>query len=235
VTAFFLSGGYLVAISEVEQFRTTIRQVPSDYFLTALVLVIILVFVLLRVNRNQQSELSKLTHEPPAIAGRDRFVTHFGLWWRVFPDDEYIEDFPYCACCEPTAKLVQTEWHPDEIYNCSRTGTTYKIYDGVPRERREVLELLYQIYFYSLPDQLHQWFRSEHTRLKALYPDASELELTTKLFDKEPFSRIPQSDRGMIIEQNPSPMAAFLFLERHFRTYRKYIRPSDVEVEAESP
>jgi hypothetical protein len=42
IIAFVISGGYLVMINMLKKFQSAVRAVPSDYFLTPLVLVLIL-------------------------------------------------------------------------------------------------------------------------------------------------------------------------------------------------
>ena len=129
ITAFVISGGYLVAINKLKDFQSVVRSIPSDYFLTPLVLLLVLFVALLRINRTQHEQLSKLKQEPDKDERDARFVTHLGVWWKIYVDSEYIEDFPYCACCEPRLKLVQTEWHPDEVFKCPKTNTELKLYD----------------------------------------------------------------------------------------------------------
>lgn len=224
LTAFVLSGGYLMAINKLKEFQLAVREIPSDYFLTPLVLLLVLFGVLIKINRSQQEQLSRLEQEPDIDEREARFVTHLGVWWKIYPDSEYIEDFPYCSCCEPHLKLVQTEWHPDEIYKCSKTNTEYKLYDKIPREREQILDSLYSTYFHGFPDQFHKNYSTELRKIKELNPDMPEAELTEKLFKLEPLSRIPAQDQQEIITKHPNPMQAFSFVERHFDSYKKYLK-----------
>lgn len=226
ITAFALSGGYLIAINKLNEFQESIRKIPSDYFLTPLVLVLILFGVLVKINRSQQEQLSKLESKPETDERDARFVTHLGVWWKVYIESEYIEDFPYCSCCEPKLKLVQTDWHPTEVYKCSKTSTEYKLYDKVPREREQVLQSLYEGYFNGFPGQVHRDYSSELRRLKELNPDMPDSDVTERLFSKEPLSRIPADERAQIIEKHPNPMQAFNFVERHFSSYKSYLNKS---------
>lgn len=224
ITAFVLSGGYLVAINKLKAFQAAVREIPSDYFLTPLVLLFVLFGVLIKINRNQQEQLSMLEQRPETDESEARFVTHLGVWWKIYPDSEYIEDFPYCACCEPKLKLVQTDWHPDEVYKCSKTGAEYKLYDKVPREREQVLQSLYSAYFHGLPKQFHKDYTTELRKLKELNPDMPDSELTEQLFGMEPLSRIPAEERVEIINKHPNPMQAYHFVERHFDSYKKHLK-----------
>ena len=224
VTAFVLSGGYLIAINRLKEFQEAVREIPSDYFLTPLVLFLVLLGVLIKTNRNQQRQLSKLEQEPEIDEREARLVTHLGVWWKIYQNSEYIEDFPYCSCCEPKLKLVQTEWHPDEMYKCPKTNTEYKLYDQVPREREEVLQSLYGAYFHGFPEQIHKEFSAEFFKIKELNPGMKEAEITERLFGMEPLSRIPNDERRQIIERHQNPMQAFSFVERHFDSYKKYLK-----------
>jgi hypothetical protein len=228
ITAFVISGGYLVAINILEKLQSTIRQIPSDYFLTPLVLLLIVFGVLLKINRKQQSQLSKLKQVPEKDEQEARFVTHIGVWWKVYPDSEYIEDFPYCTCCEPKLKLVQTEWHPDEVYKCPKTNTEYKLYDKIPREKERILESLYSVYFHHFPNRFQNKYLAEFERKKELCPDIPESELTEQLFEMKPLVNIPFGKRKEIIDKHPNPMLAFYFVERHYDSYKKYFKKKHV-------
>ena len=146
LSAFILSGGYLVAINKLKAFQEWVREIPTDYILTPTVLLLILAIVLLRITHKQQQKISNLEHKTPTDDKESRMVTHCGVWWKLYPDDEYIEDFPYCPCCEQKQKLVQTEWYPDEKYICPQTKTEVLIYDEIPIKRNEILDELYTAY-----------------------------------------------------------------------------------------
>ena len=147
IFGFLISGGYLVAVRYLEKFRDWIRSYPSDWFLTPLVLFMVLAAILLRINHKQRKELTSFKAQTSKSNEGSRLVTHVGVWWKIYPDSRYIEDFPYCPCCEPPKKLVQTEWFEDEIYKCPHTNTEIKLYDHVPRKRDEILNSLYSTYF----------------------------------------------------------------------------------------
>ncbi|HBA08154.1 MAG TPA: hypothetical protein DCW48_00160, partial [Methylotenera mobilis] len=80
VTAFVLSGGYLVAINKLQEFQDAVRKIPSDYFLTPLVLLLVLFGVLIKINLSQQEQLSKLEQKPDTDEREAHLVTHFGVW-----------------------------------------------------------------------------------------------------------------------------------------------------------
>jgi len=224
VTAFIISGGYIVAINKLKEFQSAVRAIPSDYFLTPLVLLLVLFAVLLKIYLSQQKQLSKLQQEPEIDKDDARLVTHLGVWWKIYPEKEYIEDFPYCACCDPRVKLVQTEWHPDEQFKCPKTGTEYKLFDKIPREREQVLSSLYEGYFHGFPAQFKKAYSSELRKLKELKSYMDETELTKKLFGMKPLSLIPPEEQEEIIGKNPNPMNAFHFVERHYDSYKKYFK-----------
>lgn len=225
LAAFIVSGGYLVAINKVQQLQAYVRTIPTDYVLTPLVLLLIALVALVRINRKQSAALEQILQEPKKKSEQDaHFVTHLGVWWKVYRDSEYIEDFPYCPCCEPRLKLVQTEWHPDETYICPKTKVIYKLYDRVPRERADILQQLYAAYFQGLGARFHVLYVSELRRLKALKPDLDETSLTRELFKLQPLSSIPDTEREDIIIKNPEPTRALNFVEQHFGHYKQYMK-----------
>lgn len=225
--AFLLSGGYLIAINKLVAFQATVRAVPSDYFLTPLILLLVVLGAMIRINLKQKAQITDLQQVPLKLESDARFVTHLGVWWKLYPSSEYIEDFPYCPCCDPHVKLVQTEWHPDEIFICPITKTEIQLYNSVPREKDAVLQNLYDVYFRSLPDQLHEQYVSEYRRLKELNPDQEEKELTKLLFRLDPLCKIPVEEQLEIFNAQPQPMQAYHFVDRYFARYRKYMRADD--------
>ena len=224
LTAFFLSGGYLVAINKIKELQAWVREIPTDYVLTPLVLLLVAIVVLVKINQKQKDELSKFQKEPITDEDDARFVTHVGVWWKIYTDSEYIEDFPYCSCCNPYMKLVQIEWHPDEIYKCPTTNTEYKLYDGVPREKGDIIESLYSTYFKGFGGQFEHSYYDELQRLKELNPDIENLDLCKKLFELGPLSKIPENEKQEIFSKNNNPHAAFHFVVRHFAHYKEYFK-----------
>lgn len=225
IAAFIASGGYLVAINKIQQLQMYVRTIPTDYVLTPLVLLIIALAVLVRINRKQSAVLDEIKKEPKKKDEREaRFVTHLGVWWKLYVDSEYIEDFPYCPCCEPKMKLVQTEWHPDEKYICPKTKVEYKLFDRLPRERAGVLSQLYAVYFRGFGDNFHTSYATERRRIKALKPDIDDAALTRELFKLRPLVSIPEAEREELIAKNPEPMLAFHFVEQHFSYYKQYFK-----------
>lgn len=224
IVAFLVSGGYLVALNWVTSFRTWVRGIPSDWILTPLVLLLVLVGVLVRINLRQRIRLAQMEHRTPEDDRNARFVTHFGVWWRVYPDSEYIEDFPYCPCCEPKKKLVQTQWYPDESFKCPVIGTEVKLYDHIPVKLEHALESLYNSYFDRQGDRLMSFLFREYNRRKELEPQANEMDLIRALFTEAPLNRIPPEERDKILRQCSNRHDAFSFLRRHHRFYRDYLR-----------
>ena len=225
IAAFIVSGGYLVAINKIQQLQAYVRTIPTDYVLTPFVLLLITLVALFRINRKQSAALDEIRQEPKKKNEDDaRFVTHLGVWWKLYADSEYIEDFPYCPCCEPHLKLVQTEWHPDESYICPKTKVLYKLYDRVPRERADILKQLYSVYFHGLGDRFFRLYTNELRRIKTLKPDIDETLLTRELFKLLPLSSIPENECDEIISKNPDPMRALNFIEQHFSHYKQYFK-----------
>lgn len=227
IAAFILSGGYLLAIHKIKEFQAWVRSIPTDYILTPFVLLLIAIVVLARITYKQQKQISTLTREPAKDERNSRFATHLGVWWKIYPDAEYIEDFPYCPCCEPKMKLAQIEWHPDEQFKCPKTGTEYKLYDKIPRGREEVLQSLYRSYFEGFGPHFNREFFSERNRLKRLYPEMPEEELGKKLFELKPLCLIPEKEKEVILKRFPNPVNAFHFVERHISKYKKYFKEGE--------
>ena len=227
ITAFVFSGGYLIAINKLKEFQSIIRSIPSDYFLTPLILLLVIFFVLVKINRKQHQQLSEFKKEPAQEGSASQLVTHLGVWWKVYPENEYIEDFPYCSCCDPKIKLVQFEWDPSEKYRCPKTGTEYQLFDKVPRDREKVLESLYNAYFKGLSSHISQQYFAEHRKLKELKPELSQNELSKQLFKLEPFCFIPESEVNEILTNNPDPIQAYYFVDRNFTCYNKYFKKSN--------
>lgn len=153
-----------------------------------------------------------------------RLTTHFGVWWKVYFDSEYIEDFPYCPCCQGKNKLVQTEWYPVEVYKCPQTGTKVKLFDEVPQKRGDLLKVLYRTYFHPGGFRLQEYLYAEYRRLKELNPDAKEEDFVREIFGKPPLSGIPAPERDKILRRYPSHGDAFSFIARNFRSYERYFK-----------
>ena len=224
ISAFIISGGYLVAINQIKQFQLWVRAIPTDYVLTPAVLLVVLLILLVRIYRKQQQRLSKLQTEPDKDEREAKFVTHLGVWWKLYFDAEYIEDFPYCPCCEPHMKLVQTEWNPEEKYKCPKTNTEYKLYDKIPRERDDVIKNLYSAYFRTLSGQFQERYFGELRRIKELNPRMSNREISERLFQLGPLRRIPSPQIKEILDKNDNPVHAFFLLREISLLTRSILR-----------
>ncbi len=230
LSAFLLSGGYLVVINFVNEAQEAVRKIPTDYVLTPFVLLTIVLGVVLRINHKQRQELTSIREQTPKDDHNARFVTHFGVWWKLYPDEEYVEDFPYCPCCEPKKKLIQTEWFEDEIYKCPQTNTEIKLYDRVPRKKEDVLEWVYNAYFRDRGQHLEEHLFKEFRRIKELHPEKGETVILDELFSVTPLSRLPEVDIVAIRKKYSKHQEIFLFLRRYYSKYRKHL-----EVNEEQP
>ena len=180
ISVFLVSGGYLVAMSKLSDLQAWVRRIPTDYVLTPFVLLLVFTLALWRVNQKQRHELKKVEQQPKVDDDESRLVTHYGVWWKLYPDSDYMEDFPYCPCCEPPQKLVQTDWYPDEKFKCPKSGTVVQLYDGIPWKLEKVRKELYDAYFGRR--RLDEPFFRELRRLKELHPDRDESGLLPILF-----------------------------------------------------
>lgn len=224
IAAFAISGGWLIAINKLGEFQDWIRKIPADYVLTPLVLLLVVTGALFHINRKQrrQLDLSQVARQPRHNERDARFVTHLGVWWKVHTDGEYIEDFPYCPCCNPPKKLVQTEWHPDEVFKCPATSTEVKLYDAVPRKLRDVLQSLYSSYFSG--HRLYEELDRRLSQRKELFPQKNELELLREVLESDPFNRIPKEERETILARFPKLSDAMQYFLRHGKHYSRYVR-----------
>lgn len=226
IAAFVVSGGYLVAINKLKEFQKLVRTIPTDYILTPLVLLLVVLGVVLRINYKQRQRLSRLETQPPSGDEESRFVTHYGVWWKIYPESEYIEDFPYCPCCQPRQKLVQTEWYPNEIYKCPKTATEVKLYDHIPREKEQVLRRLYRSYFGS--SSVEEIMFREFNRLKRLQPNKDEREIAREVLNVEPLDKLPKEKVDEIFERFTSYHEIFHFLTTNYKSYKQYLKPKSV-------
>lgn len=215
---------FLTVLNSIESVQKFIRTIPTDYILIPFLILIIFCLWLIYIYRKQKATISDLAAEPSNDISEDRMITHYGVWWKISPDIEFIEDFPYCVCCDPHIKLVQTEWHPDEEFECPITKTEYKLYDGVPREREKLLDALRQGYFGGLTHHFIMQMRREINRLQELHPDMSDRDLALKIFEISPFDNIPQEERDKILDKHPEAMNAVDFVDRHFHNYKQYLK-----------
>lgn len=219
------AGSYFVAI-KVKAFRSWIHTIPVEYILILLVLFAISSSILILVYIKQRARIFKIKQDLEKEKGFFRLVTHMGVWWKIYEDQEYIEDFPYCPCCEPKIKLVQTQWFPDEIYQCPRTKTEIKLFDSVPRKRHEVLSRLYNIYYQRFPAQFEDKVFRELHRLKSLRPDISDNELFEEMFRIPPLNKLPKKEIDTIHSKFQKPAQAFFFLNRHYSEYKQFFKGS---------
>ena len=192
--------------------------------LTPLLLLAVIVIVLLRINYKQRRKLSQFERKTPEDDRRFRFVTHLGVWWKIYPDSDYIEDFPYCPCCEPKKKLVQLEWHPDEVFKCPATGTEIRLYDRVSMKRDRVLRGFYNMYFSDRGEYLEDGLRREYSKIKELHPEKDENDILQIMFESPPLNKIPNKERTEILKRFSKPQDVFSFLRKKYESYRRYFK-----------
>ncbi len=229
IAAFIVSGGYLVALNKLTEFQTWVRTIPTEYVLTPLVLLLVITGALLRINRKQKRDLQKVVEQPRVDDEEFRMVTHYGVWWKLYPDSDYMEDFPYCPCCSPPRKLVQSEWHPDEKFKCPNTGTEVQLFDGIPWKLVEVRGRLYDAYFGG--QEIEETFLKEMRRLKELHPDQNESSLLRSAFQIPPFNRLPTDEREKLLKRFDKPHDLIFFLLRNLHFYRPLLRKKDKETQ----
>lgn len=221
LAVFLTSGGYLVAIAKLADFQAWVREIPTDYVLTPLVLVLVVLAVMARITWKQRKELKRFSEQPTATDNDGRFVTHYGVWWKIFPDEQYLEDFPYCSCCHPPKKLVQVEWHPDERFKCSSTGTEFQLFDSIPWRLEKARDSLYDAYFKA--NWLDDQFQKEMRRLKTLNPEWPETNLLKAVVRTEPLSRLPREELTPLLRRFEKPQEFIHFIRQNMHHYRKFL------------
>lgn len=217
-----------------ESVQTYVRTIPTDYILVPFLILLMICVALVRIYIKQKTRISDLSTEPTNVGPDGEFVTHFGVWWKVFSDSEYIEDFPYCVCCETPMKLIQTEWYEDEKYACPKTKTEYKLYDEVPRKRADLSQAIYHAYFRGFNNQFISKIEKERNRLVELFPDMPEKELAERIFSISPLNNIPEEERENILAIHSEPLAAVDFVHRNYQEYKKYFRKRKKADDSES-
>ena len=223
IAAFLFSGGFVAAIAKLTDFQNWVRQIPTDYVLTPFVLVLVVLAAVTRITLRQRKELRRFSEQPAADDDDGRLVTHYGVWWKVYPDAQYMEDFPYCSCCLPPKKLVQTEWHPDEKFKCSATGTEYQLFDGIPWPLEKARESLHRAYFQA--EWLDEHFQRELRRIKTLNPEMPDRVLLRSILQAEPFGRLPPIELDPLLLRFEKPQEFIRFLQQNMHHYRKFLAP----------
>lgn len=221
IITFLISGGYLFAIAKLGDFKAWVRQIPADYVLTPLVLVLVLLAAITRITLQQRQELRKLSVQPKSDDNESRMVTRYGVWWKIYPNFEYMEDFPYCSCCSPQRKLVQTEWHPDERFKCSATGTEFQLFDGIPWPLEKARSRLCDAYFRG--DLLNEQFQRELVRIKTLNPLMDDAAVMRLMFKVDPLSRLPAKELALLLNRFQKPDELIHFLRQNMHHYRKLL------------
>ena len=186
-----------------------------------LVLVLVLLAATARITLRQRRELRKFSAQPKSDDDQSRIVTHYGVWWKIYTDAEYMEDFPYCSCCSPPRKLVQTDWHPDEKFKCSATGTEFQLYDGIPWPLEKARSSLYDAYFRG--NWLDEHFHKELSRIKTLNPEMGDADILRLIVKSEPFSRLPKEELDLLLGRFGKPQEFIYFLRQNMHHYRKLL------------
>lgn len=218
---FFLSGGYIFAIKTFQQFQKFVRNIPSDWIILPFVFFSVLLLLIIHKQRGRLKHIEK--HAPPE-SEKGYLITHCGVWWKIYDESQYIEDFPYCPCCDHKKKLVQTEWYPDEVYKCPSTGVEVKLYDEVPRKRNQILNLLYKSYFTGGRKDFEKFLLKSFERRKTLNPDKKDREILEEMFAKTPLKNIPKTEREKILEIFENYSDVFSFIADNFGHYRRYFK-----------
>jgi len=218
---FILSGGYILAVKTVKQFQKSVRNIPSDWIILPFVFFSV---VLLLIIHKQKGRLKHIEKHTPPESEKGHLITHYGVWWKIYDESLYIEDFPYCPCCDHKKKLVQTEWYPNEIYKCPSTGVEVKLYDEVPRKRKQILNSLYNSYFTGGEKEFEMFLFQSFERKRTLNPDKKDREILEEMFTKSGLKNIPDAEREKILGRFENYSDVFSFLVDNFQHYRRYLK-----------
>ena len=96
------------------------------------------------------------------------------------------------------------------------------------------LRVYISAYFWSFGGQFEQRYFGELTRIKELNPGITNREISERLFQMEPLSGIPDTERKIVLDKDDNPFNAFHFIERNYGSYKKYFKKK-VENDGEKP
>ena len=203
--------------------RQFVEGAPAEPFAWVVVALFgVVAYQAYRIMRlKSEAKIPEVREPVPVDQPKLTLVTHLGVWWNVDRTSGYVEDFPYCPCCEPPRKLVQTDWHPEK-FRCPHTGTEVGLYhEGFPESLKDALSSLHRAYDAGMNLEQHLW--KEYGRLQGLSPEATPEELVDRVFGLIPMNRVPSDERGEILLAHPNPEDAFSYVRRHFQHFAKYI------------
>lgn len=214
---------YFAAIGFFSDARAWIRAIPSDYVAAVLIVVMTFAAGLALVHVRLRNRISKLLDDDDFK--NTRFVTHYGVWWKLKVDAEYVEDFPYCPCCEPRKKIVQTDWHPEEKFVCPQSKQQIQLFDGVPRDLNYAREQIYSAYFG--PRRFWTVFEQTYRKLADLHKGMDETTLLELTFKEPPMKKIPAKEVALILKGNKTYPEVRQFFFRHYNEYSRHLRKAD--------
>jgi hypothetical protein len=220
IIGLFTTSGFLIAITKLKDFQIWVRGIPTDYVLIPFVFLIVILAVVLWINHKQRQQLKLFQINPTDGNNGLEFITHFGVWWKVDFNSEYIEDFPYCPCCNPKQKLVFVDSYPLEKLKCPKTNIEIKLYDSFQWSKENALNQLYESYFGSRKMEEH--FFGEYNRLKQLNPEKQESALLSDIFELAPFNKIPKKEVENIFRRFKTSQEVMIFLRNNYRSYKRY-------------
>ena len=111
----------------------------------------------------------------------------------------------------------------------SDNNTEIQLYNEIPRKRNDVLKSLYDAYFHGFSGQTQQRIFAEINTYRELHPAADKTVIMQKLFQLPPLDSIPDLEKEIILAKFTDPHNAFFFIERNFKTYKKYFKKPDIQ------
>ncbi|HSC11193.1 MAG TPA: hypothetical protein VLC97_09490 [Rhodanobacteraceae bacterium] len=154
--------------------------------------------------------------------GESDFQPYGGVLWKVFPRDGYVEESPYCTCCDPPRVLGSTEI-ADRFapLRCPIQATELNIVvDGFARPVRDTWDAISKAWFHEV---LERELTTTYFRLKELHPDDDETALLKRVFGEEPQNRIPKRLLRPVFRRYKTAFEIFKFIGQNPRQYWRYL------------
>lgn len=208
--------------------KIQVEKLPSVWLFTVIIFLLLYV-VYLHIKRMRE-------HVPPLVQPKQtgdelavRMVTHYGIWWKLDEEREYVEDFPYCPCCEPHKKLIQKEWHPDEVYYCPVTKNEIKIHggdDGMPVNREAALDSIYMTYFIRSRQEFQRENAHIYQEFKKENPNVDEKTVLNAMLENIRVFRENDQLRADLIKRFPEFNKLNKYISDNIKSFLREARES---------
>lgn len=150
------------------------------------------------------------------------FQSYGGVLWKVFPFARYVEQSPYCTCCDPPRVLARNGdiLGDQNLLTCPVSGRNLHIVNnGAPRRVEASWELVTTSWFHNFGKILLE----ETARQRELHPHESDKEIFRRVMRCAPQKKIPRREIWRLKRRFATPMEILNYLERHQGRYWKYM------------